>query len=93
MLVLLVDGVPIFESAVILEYLEEAQLTPLHPGDSLERARHRAWVEFGSATLIDIAGFSSASGEQVFIAKIAALRDKFEGLEGELGEANCWQSA
>lgn len=83
--VLLVGDVPIFESAVILEYLEETQPNPLHPGDPLERARHRAWMEFGSATLNDIAGFYSAADEQAFVAKTAALRGKFKRLEGELG--------
>jgi glutathione S-transferase len=82
--VLLADDVPIFESAVILEYLEETQPNPLHPSDPLERARHRAWMEFGSATLNDIAGFYSAPDEKAFAAKTATLRGKFERLEGEL---------
>lgn len=83
--VLLVDHVPIFESAVILEYLEETQPKPLHPDDALDRARHRAWIEFGSAVLNDIAGFYSASDEETFDKKIAALRDKFVRLESQLG--------
>ena len=83
--VLLVDHVPIFESAVILEYIEETQPNPLHPDDALDRARHRAWMEFGSAVLNDIAGFYSASGEEAFDTKIAALRNKFVRLEGQLG--------
>src|ERR1700681_4417849 len=41
----------IFESAVILEYLEETQPMPLHPSDALARAEHRGWIEFGSAVL------------------------------------------
>ena len=45
----------IFESAVILEYLEETQPRPLHPADPLTRAEHRAWIEFGSSVLNDIA--------------------------------------
>src|SRR5207248_7310045 len=49
--VLLVDGHPIFESAVICEYLDETIEPPLHPDDSLRRAQHRAWMEFSSATL------------------------------------------
>ena len=83
--VLMANEVPIFESAVILEYLEETQSNPLHPSEPLERARHRAWMEFGSATLNDIAGFYSASDERTFAAKTTALRDKFERLETELG--------
>src|ERR1700716_2152538 len=35
----------IFESAVILEYLEETQPNPLHPADPLARAQHRAMIE------------------------------------------------
>ena len=47
--VLVVGDKAIFESAVILEYLEETQPKPLHPADPLDRAEHRAWIEFGSA--------------------------------------------
>ncbi|MFZ5610310.1 MAG: glutathione S-transferase family protein [Pseudomonadota bacterium] len=83
--VLLKGEVPIFESAVILEYLEETQPNPLHPRDALERARHRAWMEFGSSVLNDIAGFYSASDDGVFRAKIVVLREKFKRLEAELG--------
>src|SRR5437868_6427344 len=46
--VLQVGEVPIFESAVILEYLEETEPKPLHPADPLARAEHRAWIEFAS---------------------------------------------
>ena len=44
-------GQAIFESAVICEYLEDTLAPALHPADALERARHRAWIEFASATL------------------------------------------
>ena len=50
----------IFESAVILEYLEETQANPLHPDHPLDRARHRSWIEFGSALLNGIARSKSA---------------------------------
>lgn len=46
--VLLVNGTPVFESAVILEYLDEVYAPTLHPADPLEKARHRAWMEFAS---------------------------------------------
>ncbi|MEZ5477374.1 MAG: glutathione S-transferase family protein [Thiolinea sp.] len=49
--VLLVDGQPIFESAVIMEYLDETRQPTLHPADPLVKARHRAWVEFCSELL------------------------------------------
>lgn len=74
----------IFESAVILEYLEETQPNPLHPSDPLERAKHRAWMEFGSAVLADIWGFYTATESQAFEAKAEALRAKFVRIEAEL---------
>ena len=46
------DGEPpaiIFESAVILEFLEETiPGERLHPADPLVRAQHRGWIEFAS---------------------------------------------
>src|SRR4030088_2812449 len=61
--VLRVGDTAIFESAVILEYLEETQPKPLHPGDPLKRAEHRAWIEVGSVIRIDVAGFYAAPDE------------------------------
>jgi len=80
-----VDDAVIFESAVILEYLEDTQPNPLYPGDPLARARHRAMIEFGSAILSDIWGLEIASARDVATAKIEALRQKFARLEHDLG--------
>ncbi len=49
--VLLVDGTPLFESAVILEYLDEIYPPALHPTNPLQKAQHRAWVEYCSDLL------------------------------------------
>lgn len=84
--VLLVDDTPIFESAVILEYLEDTLAPALHPGDPLERARHRSWIEFGSAQLNLIAGLYSAPDRKSFQDKADALSLGFARLEGVLGE-------
>jgi glutathione S-transferase len=79
--VLQVGDTAIFESAVILEYLEETQQRPLHPSDPLRRAEHRGWIEFGSTVLSDIAGLYSAPDEAVFKAKAAQLETRFARLE------------
>ena len=79
--VLVVGDKAIFESAVILEYLEETQPNPLHPADALARAEHRGWIEFGSAVLNDIAGFYAAKDEATFKAKTAQLEQRFARLE------------
>ena len=87
--VLLVGDTPIFESAVILEYLEETQPKPLHPADPLARAEHRGWIEFGSAALGDIAGFYAAKDEATFEAKRAQLEAKLARLEARVS-ASPW---
>jgi glutathione S-transferase len=84
--VLKVGETAIFESAVILEYLEETQPLPLHPSDPLARAEHRSWIEFASATLNDIWGFYAAPDEAAFAARVKALVGKFAALERRLGQ-------
>ena len=84
--VLKVGGAALFESAAILEYLEETQAGPLHPVDPIERAHHRAWIGFASEVLNDIAGFYSAPTDVALEAKAAALRARFRLLEQQLGE-------
>ncbi|MBL4756873.1 MAG: glutathione S-transferase family protein [Rhizobiales bacterium] len=84
--VLLVGDTAIFESAVILEYLEDAMPKPLHPTDPLERALHRSWIEFGSSVLNDIGGFYSAATPEILQEKTDRLASKFEQLEHRLGQ-------
>jgi glutathione S-transferase len=79
--VLLVGDHAIFESAVILEYLEETQANPLHPADALQRAEHRSFIEFGSAILNDIAGLYAAADEVGLKAKAEQLGQHFARLE------------
>src|SRR5258708_19258266 len=82
--VLQVGETAIFESAVILEYLEETLPNPLHPADPLVRAEHRAWIEFGSAVLNDIAGLYAAPDEAAFKAKTSQLQQRFVRLESRV---------
>jgi glutathione S-transferase len=79
--VLLVGDEAIFESAVILEYLEDTQPNPLHPRDPLARAGHRALIEYGSAVLSDIWAFYTAPDAESFEDKRRRLRDRFAWLE------------
>jgi glutathione S-transferase len=85
--VLQVGDTAIFESAVILEYLEETEPKPLHPADPLSRAEHRSWIEFGSAVLSDIAGFYAAPDETTFKAKTSQLEQRFARLEARVAAA------
>lgn len=74
----------IFESAVILEYLEETTDDPLHPEDAMERARHRGWIEFGSQVLNAIWRFYSTTDQAAFEKEHAGLEAMFARIETEL---------
>ena len=82
--VLNVDDQPIFESAVICEYLEDTVGPALHPEDPLTRARHRAWIEFSSATLNTIWNFYTAKDESSYSDAANALIQRFVQLEDVL---------
>lgn len=41
-----VDGVVLFESNAIVEYLDETLEPRLHPADPIKRARNRAWTDY-----------------------------------------------
>lgn len=84
--VLLVGDEAIFESAVICEYLDETMPPRLHPAHPLRRARHRAWMEFGSALLNSIAAFYNAADEAALAARAAEIRARFVQLEAALGD-------
>lgn len=83
--VLLVGDTPIFESAVICEYLDDTLAPRLHPDDPLQRARHRAWMEFGSALLNGIAAFYNAADQTTLHARRDDLVQRFATVEAALG--------
>jgi glutathione S-transferase len=71
----------VFESAVILEYLEETTPGRLHPEDALERAQHRSWIEFGSQLLGDLWRVSNAKDTAELDAARQSLTAKLTRLE------------
>ncbi len=76
----------LFESSAVCEWIEDTQPGPrLHPADALERARHRAWMEFGSAILSDLYALETTRDAAVFEAKRLAVAAKFARVEGALG--------
>lgn len=85
--VLLVGDQPIFESAVICEYLDEITMHRIHPGTPLVRAQHRAWMEFASATLSAIGAMYGAPDEGSLATKVGDLRQKFLQVEVALNSA------
>jgi len=82
--VLQVGDDAIFESAVICEYLDETHEPRLHPESALERARHRSWMEFGSAVLNAIGAFYNAPDASTLAARARDIRARFEQIEAVL---------
>lgn len=81
-----VDGEVLFESAVICDYLDETIGPRLHPADPLQRAKHRAWVEFGSSVLAAIGTFYNAPDAAAFERAADSLEGKFATIEQVLGD-------
>ncbi len=84
--VLKVDDEVLFESAVIMEYLDEVNPPSLHPTDPLLKAKNRAWIEFASTVIM--AQFNmlmakekeaSESAEQELRTKLAQLEQQVKG--------------
>jgi glutathione S-transferase len=84
--VLLVDDVPLFESAAVCEYLDETLAPRLHPADALQRAQERAWIEFGSALLGDIARFYNAADDAALASVRDAIAGRFAQIEARLSD-------
>lgn len=75
----------LLESVVICEYLDETQGgAPMHPQDALNRAQHRAWIEFATQTFAEGWLFLHAREPQTADAKRASLRERLAKLESEL---------
>lgn len=78
----------VFESAVILEYIEDTTPNPMHSTDPFERAQHRAWMDFGSGILANIAGMYAAKDKMAMDAKVLALRKQFLQVEAAIPESS-----
>ena len=85
--VLRIDGEKIlFESAVINEYLDEITPPTLHPSDPFEKARHRAWIEFGSTLLMTSYRFKTATDQDTLETEKALLLDQLKRLETQVDD-------
>ena len=80
--VLKVGDRTIFESAVILEYLDETAVEGrLLPDNPLERAEHRMWISYISNNIMSKGwGLQTSKDEDAVRARVAELRGHFEDL-------------
>jgi glutathione S-transferase len=88
--VLVVDGRPIFESAVINELLEELHpVPPLLPAEPLERAEARAWIVFANDAVFPFSlpamvALAGGRGGEALTRPLESLRTAFARLEARL---------
>ena len=81
--VLRVGETVVFESAVIMEYLDEVNPPSLHPAEPLRKAQNRAWIEFASSLFMSLHGLVSAENEAAYQTAESELRGKLAQLDAQ----------
>lgn len=76
----------LFESAVINEYLDETTPGQLHPEDPLERAKNRAWIEFGGGCLSNTFKLMTVETQEEFDGVLDELRTALKRIEGVIDD-------
>jgi len=80
------EALSIFESAVINEFIDEISVPRLMPDEPIQRAHNRAWIEFGSACIVQLFQLSVAGDEKSFQSQRKGLNEKLQHLEQVLGD-------
>lgn len=75
----------LFESSVIIEYLDEVYGESLHPADPLQKAQNRSWMEFGNECLMNGFNLIIATDETDFHEQRNSMLNKLDQLENQLG--------
>ncbi len=76
----------LFESSVIVEYLDEVHPPSLHPADPLRKAQNRSWIEFGNECMMNGLELVMADDEKTYGERVEELLGKFDRLERQLGD-------
>lgn len=80
----------LFESAPIAEFFNDIGGGEMLAADPVERARQRAWIEFASGTLAEIAGLYAAPNAEAFDAKCASITARLRQVEAVVGDVWFW---
>ena len=88
---LLVDkDTPVFESAVINEYVDELAPPRLLPGDPLQRALSRAWIAFASDMIMALHRWMTAPTEEAFREASAEATKGLQRMEDQCQAGPCF---
>lgn len=82
--VLKVGDAVLFESAVIMEYLDEVNPPSLHPADPLRKAHNRAWIEFASGLFFCQFNMVMAQEKEACDTAEQELREKLAQVEQQV---------
>lgn len=74
----------VFESAVIVEYLDESYPPSLHPDDPLKRAQNRAWIEFASTAIGTLNDMINAKEQEGFDKARDEMKARLSKLEQQV---------
>ena len=83
---LLVDGATLFESSVILGFLDESFPPGFQPADTLKRAQHKSWIEYGSSLLMAQHAMATATDEETFLTHKQSFEQDIARLSEPLNE-------
>lgn len=82
--VLQVDDTVLFESTVILEYLDETRAPRLHPEDPLARAKDRAWFSIADTFTTHLYRMMIAEDREALELEAGKVKEQFALLHDEI---------
>ena len=74
----------LFESAVIMEYLDEVNPPSMHPAEPLRKAQNRAWIEFASTLIMSQFSMVMSKEKEDFDKAQEELRGKLAMVEKQI---------
>jgi glutathione S-transferase len=91
--VLRTDDSILFESSVINEYLDEITPPSMHPKDPLQKAKNRAWIEYGSSLNFAQHDLYWSKDQEEFHKYFQQIRRHLERLEQQITETPYFNGA
>ncbi|UWQ93082.1 glutathione S-transferase family protein [Rhodobacteraceae bacterium M382] len=83
---LLIDGKALFESAAMIEFVNDTTGGDLYPDDAFLKAQNRMWIARSYALLDNLYALKTTDDPCVFKAEKAALRARLGDIEDLIGE-------
>lgn len=83
---LLVNGKPLFESAAMNEFVNDATIGDLHPEDAFLKAQNRMWISRSYDLLGHIYELKTTNDQDVFEAEEERLRAKLRSIDEVIGQ-------